>query len=146
MFHRLSNGSSPLNNSAPSSTSPRGKAESICSVQQLQLQTSTESLADLQPAAPEVVLPQQSPSASLMTKEDNTSVVPLKTESDKTSNVGSVQEAKLAAKTVEKGSSASLPITSPGTVDEKPEEKAGNKFLKVNTTTFDAVSIFCYYF
>ncbi|XP_034242620.1 uncharacterized protein LOC117646062 isoform X2 [Thrips palmi] len=133
---RFSDGStpSPSNFSAPGSTVRSAKVETLHTVERLQHQTSTESLADLQPAAPEVVLPQQSPSVSPMSKEVNTPVV-LTTGTADISNVVPVEESKFSSKPQEEPSLSTAPRVP--ILEENEEENAGHKFLKIQRQTIE---------
>lgn len=124
-------GSSPSNSSTPGSISSSAKAETVHIAQRLQHQTSTESLADLQPAAPEVVLPQQSLSVSPIMKEDKIPVALTSKISD-TSNVNSVVESKCSTKPQEDSSLSFSATPTVPIIEEKEEENAGHKFLKVS--------------
>lgn len=106
------------------------KDKSSFSSQQCQLQTN--SIADHQPAAPQVVLPQQSSPMLQLTK---TCVAEKQCEiNNKPEEFDALKEleSKPPTESNEKAASVSLPGVPSGTlnVEEKPEN-AGHKFLKV---------------
>ncbi|KAK3926325.1 Disks large-associated protein 1 [Frankliniella fusca] len=130
---RVSNGSSTLNSSETKSAS-NGETEQVTVTQSL-LQRSTESIADLQPAAPEVVLPQQSPSSSPMTKIEKTAVDKLDSESvpNISLSLDQPQPSKIKEEVV---SPASTAISQELSKDEI-EDNAGHKFLKIQRQTIE---------
>lgn len=126
VLFRFSNGSSPSNTVA--TPSPVTKKESV-TISPL-MQTSTESIADLQPAAPEVVLPQQSPTSASMSEVLESIVDKSKCEP----KVSAPAELELQSNSTGKEvcSSTSSIAVELG-VEETKDENAGHKFLKVST-------------
>lgn len=131
--NRFSNGSSPSNSSVSNINLPIAKVESNLSSQQCQLQTSTESLADYQPAAPEVVLPQRS---SRMVKladiSDEGKKCDISIKSKESVDLKDL-ESKPSTQSKEKEPSVSLSCVPSAALNVVGEmEHAGDKFLKVS--------------
>lgn len=136
---RVSNGSSPI---ASKLSSPGAQNEIASNTLQMQQKASSKSLslADLQPAAPEVVLPQQSPSVSSMTNVDVTGIDKEESVTTDPAKVSACQESKPNRKIHEDDPPASMPAVSP----EEPRtdetvENAGHKFLRIQRQTIEKV-------
>ncbi|KAE8741145.1 hypothetical protein FOCC_FOCC013307 [Frankliniella occidentalis] len=138
---RSSNGSSPSNSVVTKSTSSNGKEEYVSTSPSI-LQRSTESIADLQPAAPEVVLPQQSPSNSPMTKVDETVVNELESKSVPNVHFSQDQLQPQPSKiTEEHVSSAVSAVSKELPKEDEKEENAGHKFLKIRQQTIEKLLV-----
>ena len=130
---RLSNGSPSSKPPVSNKTVQSSEVKSSLS-QHLQQQTSTGSLADCQPAAPEVVLPQQS---SSMSKKDEKIDGKLGSGICGNSEAISAETSKPSLKIVEDVLVSSAVVPTAAHTGEGESENAGHKFLKIQRETIE---------